>query len=235
LLDGFVLLPLRLRPMSDWTIGGLWLAVIASGVYHGINPGMGWPLAVAAASMGRGRRDLVAALGALAGGHFVAMAAILLPFAALTALVAWQSEIRILAGLVVVGGGIYLLIRRRHPRFLVRISPSRLALWSFAVATAHGAGLMLVPIFLGLCSAEQADGGEAAARLLMAGTLGAAFEVAAIHATAMLLAGGALAYAVHRWLGPKAIARSWINLETSWALSLVLVGGIGVFGAVVAR
>ena len=112
----------------------LWLAVIASGVYHGVNPGMGWPLAVSAGLMGKGRRDLVASLGPLGAGHFFAMAGILAPFAAMTALVAWQREIRVGAGLLVIAAGVYLLIARRHPRFLARIKPTQLALWSFAVA-----------------------------------------------------------------------------------------------------
>jgi len=80
---------------------GLWLAVLASGLYHGANPGMGWPLAVSAALMGKGRRDLYPALGALAAGHFIAMAVILLPFAMMTALLDWQREIRIGAALLV--------------------------------------------------------------------------------------------------------------------------------------
>jgi hypothetical protein len=92
----------------------LWLAIIASGVYHGVNPGMGWPLAVSAGLMGRGRRDLIASLGPLGAGHFMAMAGILAPFAAMTALVAWQSEIRTVAGLLVIAAGAYLLINRRH-------------------------------------------------------------------------------------------------------------------------
>ena len=78
--------------MIDLTTASLWLAVLISGIYHGINPGMGWPLAVSAGLMGKSRRDLVAALGSLAGGHFVAMAGILLPFAAMTTLVASQRE-----------------------------------------------------------------------------------------------------------------------------------------------
>src|SRR5262245_60017258 len=105
---------------------------------------MGWPLAVSAGLIGRSRRGLVAALTSLAGGHFLAMAGILLPFAALAALVAWQREIRLAAGLLVIGAGVYLLIVSRHPRVLARIAPGRLALWSFAAATAHGAGLMLL-------------------------------------------------------------------------------------------
>ena len=121
---------------SEWTTAGLWSAVVLSGLYHGINPGMGWPLAVSAALMGKGRRDLVAALVPLAVGHFLAMAAILLPFALLTTLVYWQRDIRIWAALLVIGFGLYLVVNRRHPRFFARIRPTQLALWSFLVATA---------------------------------------------------------------------------------------------------
>ena len=85
------------------------------------------------------------------------MTAILLPFSMMTVLVEWQRGIRIGAGLIVVALGLYLMINRRHPRFLARIPPSRLALWSFLVAMAHGAGLMLVPIYLGLCAKPDLD------------------------------------------------------------------------------
>ena len=205
---------------------GLWLAVLASGLYHGVNPGMGWPLAVSAALMGKGRGDLYPALGALAAGHFIAMAGILLPFAIMTALLDWQHEIRIGAGLLVVAFGTFLLIRNRHPRFLARVPPSRIALWSFLAATAHGAGLMLVPIYLGLCTTQELDAGHRAAGELMNGTLDMAVSVAIVHTGAMVAAGGAIAYAVHRWLGLTFLSKSWFNLDRVWAASLVLVGAI---------
>jgi hypothetical protein len=91
----------------------------------------------------------------------------------------------------VVGMGVYLLINRRHPRFLARIRPTQLALWSFAVAMAHGAGLMLVPIFLGLCRAEELDAGHTAAMNLMGGNVGMAVAVSVVHAAAMIVSGGA--------------------------------------------
>ena len=216
---------------DDWTTAGLWLAVVGSGIYHGINPGMGWPLAVSAGLMGKGRRDLIAALGPLAIGHFLAMAGILLPFGLMTALVAWQYEIQIGAGLIVIGMGIYLLINRRHPRFLARIKPTQLALWSFAVAMAHGAGLMLVPIYLGLCRVEELDAGHQAAFALMGGNLGVAVLVSVVHAAAMIISGGAIAVAVHAWLGLKFLSKSWFNLDIVWALSLILVGGLGLWAA----
>jgi hypothetical protein len=132
----------------DWAVAALWLAVIASGLYHGVNPGMGWPLAVSAGMMEKSPRPLVAALGALAAGHLLAMLLMILPFSLLIGLVYWQRQIRIGAGVLVMGFGAFRLIDRRHPRALARIKPSQLALWSFAAAIAHGAGLMLAPIYL---------------------------------------------------------------------------------------
>ena len=111
---------------------------------------MGWPLAVSAGLMERSQRALFAALGALAAGHFLASLLVFLPFAFLIAVAEWQRPIQTAAGLLVIGFGIFLFFNRRHPRALARIPPTQLALWSFAVALAHGAGLMLVPIYLGL-------------------------------------------------------------------------------------
>jgi hypothetical protein len=213
--------------MSEWATAGLWLAVILSGVYHGINPGMGWPLAVSAGLMSKGSGGLVRALGLLAAGHFLAMLSILLPFAAMATLVIWERQIRIAAGLIVIGAGVYLFINRRHPRFLSRIPPAQLAFWSFAAAMAHGAGLMLVPIYLGLCGADQLDAGHSAAAMLMADNLATAVAVATVHTAAMVLSGGLAAFAVYRWLGLNFISKSWFNLDVVWALSLILVGIIG--------
>jgi hypothetical protein len=209
----------------DPTTAGLWLAVVASGAYHGLNPAMGWPLAVSAGLMGGGRRALLGALGLLALGHLLAMAGVLLPFALMTAIVQWRRPIRIGAALLVIGFGLWLLARPgRHPRFIARIAPTQLALWSFAVAIAHGAGLMLVPIYLGLCRAQDLDRGHQAASALIAGRLGAAVEVSLAHTAVMIGAGGVIAFAVHAWLGPRFIARSWFNLDRVWAASLVAVG-----------
>ncbi|MDJ0821312.1 MAG: hypothetical protein QNJ09_05795 [Paracoccaceae bacterium] len=210
---------------------GLWLAVVVSGLYHGINPGMGWPLAVSSALMERRGDALWRALAALALGHFLAMLAILLPFALMTLLIDWQREIQVGAGVIVIGMGLYLLVTRRHPRFLSRIPPSRLALWSFLVALAHGAALMLVPIYLGLCELDELDAGHRAATSLMAQNAGLSLTVALAHTAAMIGSGGVIAYAVHRWLGLKFLSRSWFDLELVWALSLIIVGALGLWMA----
>ena len=205
----------------------LWLAVVASGLYHGASPGMGWPLAVSAGLWEKREAALFAALGWLAAGHFAAMALVLLPFAFLTWFAARATEIRVGAGLLVVGFGLWRLIDQRHPRALARIKPTQLALWSFVVAVAHGAGLLLVPIYLGMAAHEGHAGmGEA-----MAGSIATAVTVAAIHTLAMLAGGGLIAWAVYKYLGLQFLKKSWFNLEALWALSLILAGGAGIWTA----
>lgn len=213
------------------TVTALWGAVIVSGVYHGINPGMGWPLAVSAALMEGRPRAMVRALVALAVGHFLAMTAILLPFSVMAALVKWEMQIRIGAGALVIAMGLYLLINRRHPRFLARVHPARLALWSFLAAMAHGAGLMLVPIYLGICGIDVGGEGHAAAGELMGQNIATAFLVALVHTGAMTLAGAVLAAVIYFWLGMKFLSRTWFNLDIVWALSLVVVGAFGIASA----
>ena len=213
----------------------LWLAIIASGLYHGINPGMGWPLAVSAGLMDKSSRALAGALLPLSAGHLAAMLLVLLPFALLIALVQWQHQIQAAAALILIGFGLMRLVERRHPRALARIPPTRLALWSFAVAIAHGAGLMLLPIYLGLCATSDADGGHEAAASVINQNLALALLVALIHTIAMLIAGGFLAWLVYRYLGLKFVARSWFNLETVWAASLVVVGAAALAVNIVGR
>lgn len=219
-----LLLPLRLTVGDFTTTSALWWAVVASGIYHGVNPGMGWPLAVSSALMERRQAGLYLALLALALGHLMAMAAILFPFSMLFWLVEWQSEIQIGAAALVITLGLYLLVNRRHPRFLSRVPPTKLTLWSFLVAMAHGAGLMLVPIYLGICATIDTNSGHAAADTLIGGTLTIAIVVAVAHTLAMTLSGGALALGVYHWLGLKFLSKSWFNLDVIWALSLILVG-----------
>jgi len=227
LLDRFFLLSLGLNlTEADWTLAGLWLAVVVSGLYHGVNPGMGWPLAVSAALMERTSHALVATLWPLMVGHLLAMFVVILPFALLVVLVEWQQQIQIGASLFVIGFGIFRLVNRRHPRVLARIRPTQLGLWSFVVAIAHGAGLMLVPIYLGLCRAADADEGHEAAGALINADLEMAVLVSIIHSVAMLTAGGFLAWLVYRYFGLKFVSRSWFNLDATWAVSLILVGAL---------
>jgi hypothetical protein len=109
---------------------------------------------------------------------------------------------------------------------MARIRPTQLGLWSFAIAIAHGAGLMLVPIYLGLCKSSDVDRGHAAAGALINASLKMAVLVSVTHSIAMIAAGGCLAWLVYRYLGLKFVSRSWFNLDTAWAVSLILVGAV---------
>lgn len=213
----------------DTTTAALWWAVVFSGVYHGVNPGMGWPLAVSAALMERKPSSMLRALTSLSLGHLLAMAAILFPFSALLFLVEWQREIQFAASVLLISLGVYLVINRRHPRFLSRVPPHRLALWSFLAAMAHGAGLMLVPVYLGICRTIDTDAGHAAVFTLMGGNAGIAVAVAVTHTLAMTASGGLIAFGVYRWLGLKFLSKGWFNLDLLWALSLIIVGALSLW------
>ena len=197
-----------------------------SGIYHGINPGMGWPLAVAAGLMDKSPRALFSALLPLSIGHLLAMLVMLLPFAMLLTLVQWKQQVQFGASCLVIAFGVFRLLYPRHPRVLARIRPTQLALWSFVVAIAHGAGLMLVPVYLGLCQTSGPSQIREPAAMLVNANLGMAAIVSFGHSVAMISAGGCLAWLVYRYLGLPFVSRSWFNLDRIWALSLILVGAI---------
>ena len=217
----------------------LWLTIIALGFYHGLNPAMGWPLAVANGMAEKRASAVFATLLPLGGGHFTAMAVVLAPFAWLSWYVEWSRAIRLGAGALVLLFGIFKLLQRRHPRALARIRPTQLAWWLFLMATAHGAGLMLVPFMLGLCvtapvaadalaATTMRDVGHATVMNYLArSNVATAILVAALHTLAMMLAGTGIAWAVYRYLGLRFLRRAWLNLDLVWGASLVIAGAAG--------
>lgn len=210
----------------------LWLGVLALGLYHGLHPAMGWPLAVANGLSERSGGAVLRTLLPLGSGHFAATAVVLLPLAALGWYLRWSGPLRIAAGSTVLAFGLYRLLQRRHPRALARVPPTRLAWWSFLMATAHGAGLMLVPFALGLCP-SPVEGPLAQAHAEVAGWLArsgaaTALAVAMVHTLAMMVAGLAMAWAVYRYLGLQFLRKAWLNLDTVWAASLIAAGAAGI-------
>jgi hypothetical protein len=206
----------------------LWLTVVALGLYHGLNPAMGWPLAVANGMTDRRAASVFATLLPLGGGHFLAIAVALLPFAWLGWYLEWQRAIRVGAGLAVLLFGVFKLIRRRHPRLLARIPPTRLAWWSFLMATAHGAGLMLVPFMLDICMTPETAGHAALMNSLAQANMSTAMLVATVHTLANVLAGICMAWIVYRYLGLRFLKQAWLNLDAVWGASLVLAGAAGI-------
>lgn len=204
-----------------------WLAIVVLGAYHGLNPGMGWLFAVSNGMQARRASGVFRALPPIAVGHFLAMGAALLPFALLGLYLERLAGIRAAAGALLVAFGIYKLLSQRHPRFLLRIGPSQLTLWSFLMATAHGAGLMLVPVVLGLCADTRgAHESHSAVQALAGSDLRLTLVASAVHTVAMVLAGGAIAWAVYRYVGLALLRRAWLNLDLLWALLLIIVGSI---------
>ena len=215
----------------------LWLSIAVIGAWHGLTPAMGWPLAVANGLTDKRRSAVLATLLPLGAGHLMAMAMALVPFAWLLGYLSWRHAIQLSAGALVLLYGIYKLLQPRHPRALARIRPTQLAWWSFLAASAHGAGLMLVPFMLGLCVQQPHEpGGLAAAHAtvmeqLARSSIGVALSVAALHTLAMLVAASVAAWTVYRYLGLRYVSRAWFNLDRVWAGSLVVAGAAGIAGA----
>ncbi len=216
--------------MSANASAGLWFAVLGFGVYHGLNPAMGWPLAVANGLGERRGGAVFATVLPLGVGHLLAMAVVLVPFAVLSWYVEWNRAVRFGAGALVLLFGVYRLIERRHPRFLVRVKPSRLTWWSFLMATAHGAGLMLVPITLSLCAPATNESSSASQMGPLMGPLSSgvtmALAVALLHTAAMIVSGVTIAWLVYRYFGLRFLKQGWFNLDVVWGASLVLTGGV---------
>jgi len=200
----------------------LWAGVVGVGLYHGLNPAMGWPLAVARGLEGRRGAAVFASWLPLGAGHLLAMALVLVPFALLTWMLDWAREIRIGAGLVVLLFGMSQLVLPHRHRWLARIRPTQLALWSFLMASAHGAALMLLPMLMGLC--EPPSAGQRAIGQLLRDGAGTALMVALVHTAAMVGAGLVVAWVVYRYLGLRALRAAWLDLDKVWALGLMAAG-----------
>lgn len=209
----------------SWTPAALWLAVIASGLYHGLNPGMGWPLVVSSGLNESNSRALLKALWPLSVGHLLATLLILLPFSLLLTLIEWQSQVESAAGFLVIALGISQLIYRRESSS-ARIRPPQLGLLSFAVTIAHGAGLMLLPIYLGLCRSSELDTVHEITKALIGADVAMALLVSAVHSLAMITAGGFSAWLVYRYLSLNSLSLRWINRNVIWPLTLIFVGSL---------
>ena len=199
-----------------------WTLLMALGAFHGINPGMGWLFAVAL-GMQEGRRGAVLrALVPLGAGHALAVAvavgaAMAIGFAIPIAWLRWP-----IAG-VLVSLGVLRFFRHRHPRWGgMRVSMGGLTVWSFLMATAHGAGLMVMPVFMGM---SMSTAGEHAHHVHVARmSTGAALFATGLHAASYLAVTAFLAVLVFEKLGVGILRRAWINLDVIWSTALVATG-----------
>ena len=197
-----------------------WLALAGLGAFHGMNPAMGWLFAVALGLHRRSRAIVLEALIPIALGHALAILAAALAVV-LLGIVMDQRAIRIAAGVLLIGWAAYhsLYGSRHRVRFGMQVGMLGLGAWSFLMATAHGAGLMLVPALIPLCLAASP-----AQELTAAGSLPIALAAVGVHTLAMLAVTGAIAVAVYEWLGVAFLRRGWINLDLIWTIALVATG-----------
>jgi hypothetical protein len=204
-----------------------WLATLAVlGIYHGINPAMGWLFAVALGLQEQRRSAVLRALPLIALGHEASVGVVVLLVSGLQ-LVAAPDLLRVVGAVALIGFGAFKFFKpRSHPRWVgLRVSARELALWSFLMSTAHGAGLMLFPVLIGVPGSaghDHTDGLTSASLWTDAAAIG-------VHTTAMLLAMGLVAVLVYDKLGLGVLRRAWLNLDRVWASAVVAAGAVSLF------
>ena len=210
-----------------------WLSLGLLGAYHGLNPGMGWLFAVALGLQERRRWAVLRAFGPIAAGHAASVSVVVL---VLGAAQLWVDLglLRMVGGCVLVAFGLYkLLAPFSHPRWVgMRVGPADLAVWSFLMASAHGAGLMLMPLLLGL-QADSAAHTAHAADVTLPATSSSAGSLAlvnllaiSVHSVAMFLVMGIIALVVYEKIGLAILRKAWINLDRIWAGTLIATGAL---------
>jgi hypothetical protein len=202
-----------------------WLGLVGLGAFHGINPAMGWLFAVALGLHRRRRAVVLASLVPIALGHALAVALVALGVVAL-GLVVDQRTIRTVSGVVLIGWAAYHQVYSTVHRVRVgmRTGMAGLALWSFLMASAHGAGLMLVPLLFPLGLAGSAGSHAAHHHGVVHGALPLTLAAVGAHTLAMLAVTGVIAVLVYEWIGLGFLRRGWVNLDLLWTVALVATG-----------
>lgn len=196
------------------------------GAYHGINPGMGWLFAVALGMQERKGSAVVRSLLPIALGHALAIGCVVLA-AAFLGMALPLAAIRYPVGAVLLGLGIYCLIRHHHPRWVrMRVGFRDLTLWSFLMASAHGAGLMVVPVLLATSTVEAANKTTSHNHMSATASPLAALLATGVHTLGYLAITGLIAWVVYRKFGLALLRTAWFNLDFAWAAALVVTGSV---------
>ena len=232
-------------PSADWP----WITLALLGAYHGLNPGMGWLFAVSLGFQERSRAAVLKALPPIALGHAASIAVV----ASVVGLAQLALPLHILKWVfaaLLAGFGLFKLVRTRHPRWVgMRVGFWDLTAWSFLMASAHGAGLMLVPVLLRLPHAQAASLPPApphtatalaampancpmlaavpptpSAHAVLPADLWTPVIAVGLHTLSHLLVAGLIAFVVYEKLGLSLLRRAWFNLDYLWAVALVAAG-----------
>ena len=200
---------------------GSWLALVALGAFHGINPAMGWLFAVALGLQEHRRSAVYRALLPLAGGHLLAIAVVIL-IATLAGVLVLPRYLHWVVAAILLGVGLRFLFRHPHVRWAgMRVGMAELTLWSFLVASVHGAGLMVLPVFLAMSPESHASaiGGH-----LASSTSTAALTAIFLHSASYLLASASVAVLVFEKIGLGVLRKAWVNVDLVWATALMGTG-----------
>ena len=203
-----------------------WLVLVGLGAFHGINPGMGWLFAVALGLQEKSQRAVRRALLPIALGHAGSIGVVVLAVGLLQAVLP-ERVIRYCCTVLLVGFGVWRLVRARHPRWVgMRVGFWDLMLWSFLMATAHGAGLMLVPLLLQWPVPDASH-----ARLMAtlwpraaATSPGLVLAAVSVHTLSLFLVTSAVALLVYEKLGVAFLRHAWFNLDVLWVVALFIAG-----------
>jgi hypothetical protein len=193
-----------------------WLGLVGLGAFHGLNPAMGWLFAVALGLHRRSRRVVLVSLAPMAVGHALSIWLVAAAVMALGVAIDAQA-LRLVVGTALIAWAAYhaLYGHRHRVRVGMTAGLAGLAAWSFLMATAHGAGLMLVPALMPLCGSAMGFGSSA---FLMS------LAVVGVHMLAMLAVTGGIAFSVYSWIGLDGLRQRWINFDALWTGMLVIAG-----------
>jgi len=195
-----------------------WTALFLLGAYHGLNPGMGWLFAVALGMQERRRAAVAWSLIPITLGHVLAVA-LAIAAAGVLGIVVSLGHLKVIVAAALLGFGGYRLIRHRHPKGGgMRVGFRDLTLWSFLMATAHGAGLMVLPVLFG------ASAGEHARHSAGVRSLPSALLAVGIHTAGYLVVTVLVAAIIYERLGLAVLRKAWVNVDLMWAGALVLAG-----------
>lgn len=212
-----------------------WVVLVGLGAFHGLNPAMGWLFAVARGLQRGSRAAVLDSMLPIATGHALSVAIVVAAIGILRALVDF-AMLRLGAAAMLIGFGVYRLFAKHRARVGMQVGAAQLLLWSFLMATAHGAGLMLVPALLALPICAPHAGAAHMLKLsphmhmmqadMLSGSTTIALAAVGVHTLAMLGVATVIAIAVYEWVGLAFLRRGWFNLDLLWAFALIGVGAI---------
>ena len=204
-----------------------WAALFLLGAYHGINPGMGWLFAVALGMQEKTSRAVWLSLAPIAAGHALSIGCVLF-LASLVGLVLPLAALKVAVAIILFVLGAYRLIRHRHPRGGgMQVGFKDLTIWSFLMASAHGAGLMVLPILLKLSPTVHAAGSHVGGHSTHSAVIGGTSTnllAVTVHTAGYLIVTGAIAWLVYEKLGLALLRKAWLNLDMVWCIALIVTG-----------